>query len=386
MRISLRFRLQCPVLLIAIYCAMAHATDYYVAYDGISSGTCTDPAQPCTLGYALGVTSGTDVRLHLGPTPSNSVYLLQKAVLPGDSFTMIGAGSTASVVDVLNGSPGNCALGLTSGTIVLQDIEMGRGSGCCARDVCVNAADGDSAHVKLVRTTINAGTDGGRGIDITTTGTGTASLDVVDSSIQNNGDGGIVFAGNGSINIDRSLFYHDYNDTSYATAPLQVSGSATTSVTNSTFTVNYVNGTTGGISHASSGLLTLDNVTLSGNTGYAISANVASIAHSIIQGACAVGGVLNGGYSVESPGNTCALAGTSQVNVTSPALALGALADNGGATQTLMPQPGSAAIGIGGAGCTAVDQRDYIRVTACDAGAVQADSTLPDVVFADGFD
>jgi hypothetical protein len=52
---------------------------------------------------------------------------------------------------------------------------------------------------------------------------------------------------------------------------------------------------------------------------------------------------------------------------------LGALADNGGSTQTMMPKTGSPAIGIGKA-CPATDQRGNPRKTpdGCTAGAVEA--------------
>lgn len=73
---------------------------------------------------------------------------------------------------------------------------------------------------------------------------------------------------------------------------------------------------------------------------------------------------------------------------------LGALANNGGPTQTQLPGAGSAAINA--APCTnapPTDQRGMIRPdpasrslpTACDIGAVEANS-IPDVIFANGFD
>jgi hypothetical protein len=123
----------------------------------------------------------------------------------------------------------------------------------------------------------------------------------------------------------------------------------------------------------------LVNLTLAGNSGMAISANVASIDHVIIEGVCAIGG----DYSVESPGHTYSLSVTSFDDVSAQDLALGNLADNGGFTQTLMPQPTSVAIGIGGPGCEPVDQRNFVRTGPCDTGAVQAN---PDVIFRSSFD
>lgn len=65
---------------------------------------------------------------------------------------------------------------------------------------------------------------------------------------------------------------------------------------------------------------------------------------------------------------------------------LGALGDNGGATPTLLPATGSAAIDTGtNTGCPVTDQRGVARPQGptCDIGAVEVQ---PDVIFADGFE
>jgi len=53
---------------------------------------------------------------------------------------------------------------------------------------------------------------------------------------------------------------------------------------------------------------------------------------------------------------------------------LGPLQDNGGFAPTMMPQPGSPAIG-GGVDCPATDQRGHARLANCTIGAVEADGT-----------
>ncbi len=79
------------------------------------------------------------------------------------------------------------------------------------------------------------------------------------------------------------------------------------------------------------------------------------------------GTVISGGGNV----STDASCGTSTV-VLLASLALGALADNGGPTQTIALGAGSTAIGAG-SGCIATDQRGVSRPTTgpCDAGAYQ---------------
>jgi len=80
------------------------------------------------------------------------------------------------------------------------------------------------------------------------------------------------------------------------------------------------------------------------------------------------------------------LSANSLVNEAASVLNLGALTNNGGPTQTMMPQSLSVAIGFDDTGCQPVDQRDFVRTGACDAGAVQSNATLPDIIFADGFE
>jgi CSLREA domain-containing protein len=82
------------------------------------------------------------------------------------------------------------------------------------------------------------------------------------------------------------------------------------------------------------------------------------------------------GYNLDS-GTSCRLAKPTDLTGGHPRL--GPLADNGGATQTRMPAPGSAAIGHGGTratGCPATDQRGVprLRGQACDIGAVEVRS------------
>jgi predicted outer membrane repeat protein len=137
----------------------------------------------------------------------------------------------------------------------------------------------------------------------------------------------------------------------------------------------------------------LQNVTLTGSAGATSDISAASvnvvIDNSIIAGTCAASAVGSGGSaSIESPGNTCHLT-LSQVNVTTSALALGPLQDNGGLTTTVFPGPTSVAIGAGQATmfCQPLDQRGYLRESAhCDAGAVETGATRTDSIFVNGFD
>jgi len=70
--------------------------------------------------------------------------------------------------------------------------------------------------------------------------------------------------------------------------------------------------------------------------------------------------------------------------VSDASLVLGALASNGGATETIALGAASVAIDYSGAACAVtdgVDQRGVPRDAACDAGAVEAGATLPVLAF-----
>jgi hypothetical protein len=68
--------------------------------------------------------------------------------------------------------------------------------------------------------------------------------------------------------------------------------------------------------------------------------------------------------------SSCALSGSG--DITNASASLSALANNGGATETMAPESGSPVIGAGGTGCQASDQRGEIIPTGaqCDIGSV----------------
>jgi hypothetical protein len=176
--------------------------------------------------------------------------------------------------------------------------------------------------------------------------------------------------------------------------------SGTLIVTNSTISGNST-GSGGGIT-TNGPTVTIINSTVSGNTAslfaggiYRFSGAAVTVRSSIVAGQ-ASGGDCNttlttGGYNIES-GTTCGFTGTGDLqNVSSGSLALGALANNGGPTQTRALGAGSVAIDripvgaleANGCGVTVTaDQRGAPRAggagnggSACDVGAYEAGST-----------
>ena len=186
-----------------------------------------------------------------------------------------------------------------------------------------------------------------------------------------------TFTGNSSTSSDGGGIYND---------------GGTLTVDNSTFSTNSAVHYGGGI--ASKDTLKLNNSTFSANSadhGGAVVINSSlSYTNNLFAGSVSdsdcykIGGTVSGTHNlaqVDAPtGYTC---GTSGTNYTTGDPQLGALADNGGPTQTLALLPGSPALDAGDvATCTdvsgagGIDQRGMPRGAAgkCDIGAYEAGS------------
>lgn len=210
-----------------------------------------------------------------------------------------------------------------------------------------------------------------------------STLTVTDSTISGNSasNGGGIFGGGTVTN----------STISGNSAPGGFGGGIYASVmtiTNSTIAGNSAPaGFGGGI--FTGGLLTLRSSTISGNsaaTAGGISNNVGTvtITNTIVakqtSGAdCSGSAVTSQGYNLES-GTSCGFTGTNdQQSVSDLNLALGALASNGGPTQTMALLAGSPAVnagnpgvpGSGGNACPATDQRGVARTGVCDIGAFE---------------
>ena len=101
-----------------------------------------------------------------------------------------------------------------------------------------------------------------------------------------------------------------------------------------------------------------------------------TMSQSILSGSCNIAEIISGGDNIESPSDSCGLAGVGDnVGVPSSLLRLGSLQQNGGPTQTQEPGSGSVAIdAIGAADCEVEDdQRGVARPqgAGCDAGSVE---------------
>jgi CSLREA domain-containing protein len=128
---------------------------------------------------------------------------------------------------------------------------------------------------------------------------------------------------------------------------------------------------------------TIANATIesgTGTSGIHLQFATATLRNTIVADSCSGTGITANARNLEFPGNTCGFSGTDLIGLDP---LLGALADNGGPTQTLKPAAGSAAIGngdmatpgSGGNACEAADQRGVARPVGsrCDVGAYESE-------------
>ncbi len=348
---------------------------------------------------------------------SGTQLTLNDVVLAGNSVDC-GASCTTALVDGLGGaiaSLGGTSLTITNSNIKSNSANSGGGgiyfnSGTAAGDDLsltnvtvvnnqVTSAGGfgggafvwtaENANLSRVTFTNNSALAGGGGLGAN------APLNITNSTFDGNQAGGALSSGGGAIAVGgpeltvmTSTFVSNSGGAGAGGAIWTEAGSA--SVVNSTFQGNSAT-SGGGIGTEAAGALTLQNVTLSGNT--------ASGGHG---GAVGVAGT--GATSVEntlmanSTGSDCAGTSSWTTNVgnlietndaTFPCPApsvsanpmLGPLNLNGGTTLSLLPLPGSPAIDQGNnADCAATDQRgrsrpldgDHNGTLICDIGAVEA--------------
>ncbi len=208
------------------------------------------------------------------------------------------------------------------------------------------------------------------------------------------GDGGAIDHQGAFLRIDRATF----SGNSAVGNGGAIHASADMTITNSTFSGNTASGG-GAIYQAGSGVATIVHATIAGNSaGYGAGiyrddngSGTLTIARSLLAGNSTgnCDGVLtSGGYNLSSD-NHCGGAFTAPGDLNGQALAMGALANNGGPTQTLLPQAGNPAINhVPAAACSLpVDQRGGGRPFAagCDSGAVETGAVL-DLIFYDGLE
>jgi predicted outer membrane repeat protein len=182
--------------------------------------------------------------------------------------------------------------------------------------------------------------------------------------------GGAMRISNAEIIVKDSSFLSNQSGNSGGAFYLDCAPTCT--ITNSTFYANKAAGYGGAIfSGTSSGRISINNATVASNTQQTSQPNAFFgsatwvINNSIFfNNGCASTGT--GAHVLQQGGSGTCISGAISGDPK-----LGAPADNGGPTYTMLPGAGSAALGAG-ANCEATDQRALPRNTAaCDLGAVE---------------
>jgi hypothetical protein len=314
--------------------------------------------------------SGGNATITNSTFSANSGY---NAGVSNEASTMAISGSTFTGNVVSNG-PGAVESGVYGGggTLTVTDSVFSGNSGEEGGAIQI---DGGSGTITNSTFTNNTG------------GAHAGAIDIADHSA----DCGAC-AGTATVGISGSTFSGNHSNGNDGGAILNgnAGGSGTVTVSNSTFTGNSAGyGDSGGAIANVGGTVTVTNSTLSGNTagtggqgdniyntdtlnlGTTIVANPAAV------GNCALGTYTDLGYNLDDDG-TCGFSGTGDLSATSAGLDPGGLADNGGPTQTIALESGSAAIRAvtNATLCPATDQRGFPRNVPCDIGAYDTDTIV----------
>jgi CSLREA domain-containing protein len=351
-----------------------------------------------------------------------------------DNLTIDGNGATNTIVDgggidrvfhmpggptvafnnltIRNGNPGGglaagggIAMGTAANTVTLNNSVVSGNTAPNGGGIFKSAGTLNANNSTI---TGNVATSGGGGGGLSNGG---GAVTLTNSTISANlaSTGGGIRQNNGTLNITGSTLSGNFASGLSGGGGLVAFG-GTTSLTNSTVSGNQTNGDGGGIANYLAGsTINLSYVTITNNVADADNAgggNGGGIRHSnsntsftstIIAGnddistpslddcSFTASPVTTNGYNLRPTTTGCSASLNDATDITVTTLGLGPLQNNGGYTQTHLPQDGSDAIdrvpsGTNGCGSTvASDQRGATRPTdgnadgtaACDVGAVE---------------
>ncbi len=355
------------------------------ADDDTADGICADASGNCSLRAAIqqanALASSDTVLL------ATATYTLTGAVgddlaQSGDldirqDITITGAGTASTVVNggnidrVFDIDPSSSGITATISNLTIQNgnVSTQAGGGIQNRGT-----------LSLTAVTLRSNVSGIDGGGILNSGT----LTVTNSTLVSNdasGNGGGIFNGNGaSLTLTASTVTS--NDTlGVGSDGGGIFNTGTATLTNSTITSNVANDAGGGIFNATGASATINNTTISNNSaainngGGISNSGATTLRNTIIAdnvGNNCAGAVPSMGNNLDS-GISC---GFGAGNITNQNPLLGALASNGGPTQTRALSVGSPAIDAGSnAACPATDQRGVARpfpaAGICDIGAFE---------------
>lgn len=352
----------------ALTSANASAATYVVDKTADDTGTdaCTVAANDCSLRSAI-----TNANNNVGAdtiTLGGLTYAVTTPEPPiSEALTISGAGARATAIDGGNASQGILTIN-TSGRVAISDLTIRR----AAQGSVTGAAVFVDAASPLTLTRVAIADNSGMAL-FENNGT----VEILDSLIARNtalAVGGLANSGDSSLMlINNSTIAQNTALPAGASSPVTVAGGFSncggTLIVDSTIAGNRV----------SSGTIAIGGDNIISQPGTSTSLGILRLVNSIVADASAngncAGTIQSGGHNLDSDG-TCGLgAGSDQADVDP---LLGALADNGGPTDTRALAQGSPAVDAG-AGCAPADQRGVARPAgaACDIGAFESPFTAP---------
>jgi hypothetical protein len=323
----------------------------------VDNSTCTLPnaitsANTDTATGSCAAGSGNDI-INFASALSGQTIALTSALPDLTTNITIDGSSLTSHVQI-SGANAYRVFNITGGTIVLThlDIINGNNDGNNGGGGIKNAGTLTINYSTLANNHSGPGFSGGGGIY------NDGLLTVNNSTFSNNsavGSAGGIFNANGTLTVNNSTFSGNSASDSGSSGGGIANGDILI-VNNSTFSGNSAGNGGGGIGDFG-GTVTLRNTILANNGGKDCSGTIATALNNLIQTTATACGLTNG-----INGNKIGV---------NPLL--GALANNGGLTQTLALLTGSPAINAGDAAtCISTDQRGTARAGVCDIGAFEA--------------
>ncbi len=376
-----------PAALLAVFmlaAVSAHATTYTVTNTNSSgSGSLAaaigSAASGDTIDFASGVT-GT-ITLTSTLTLSHNVTITG----PGASALTI-SGNSAVLVFAINSGVTASISGLTiaNGSNTLNCGQSGGGGGIFNQGTLT--VSNSTFYKNTVTNTCGQGIGGGiynyKGT--LTVSNSTFSNNTANGTNGNQSFGGGIGSNGGVVMISDSTFSSNSSaSNSYDVGGgILNGGGSTMTLNNSTITGSWAyNGGAGIIDYGTT--LNVNNSTITGNTSY--DGNGGGIYNAGSGTVTLTNSIVAGNTDPGYDGEDCYNCGTQSSNnliststtpITTTALKLGTLANNGGPTETMMPLTGSPALNAGSGSTLSTDQRGFPRPTGngvvSDLGSVQA--------------
>jgi hypothetical protein len=347
---------------------------------------CTAAANDCSLRGAITKANASTATPDTITLPAGTFVLDPTTALPDltDDTSIIGAGARSTIIDGADGRPTVFAFNAgtaSSSPSALSDLTVRNGGPAPnGASLVGNGTAGGTLTVSRVTIT------GNRSYALTNFGAG---LTVLDSTVSGNTSplaSGVLNApndGTGILTIRRSTIVGN-TATSSAGSPVVLASGVLNACTGFISDSTIVGNVAGDADHSAFGgnLVTLGTVS-SQPGGCGIFST--QVRNTILADGQSGGAPQNCGYNtlIQSVGHnldtdgSCGFSGPGDLSRV--AAGLGALANNGGPTDTMLPASAASLVVDAGGGCTATDQRGSARPQggACDIGAAESSFTAP---------